>query len=271
MGKRVCAAALAMLLLCAGAGAEGFTFEQALSLYSGVIGTVHFALPGAPQVVHDEDYPGRWTGSTQLFGNAPGGEEYQFRTGDIGEWVEGYKASGPSLTPLQARANALIGFAAFFILHYGGEPDNIRADGDKAVLTVTFEYSYPDTPGVLYRCKAVLEGTTAVCLMGEDCAELLEAMGRLRPLTPQEMAALAPSPETVTLGALTADFPGKVFSFQSEGSRYAACFTRDFTWCAVQQLDASVALTQGEDELKASLAALAGRVMLPPVAAQGGD
>ncbi len=262
--------AAAALLLSLPAAADPQSTRDYLSLYSGLIGQVAFALPGAPQVARDADYQGYWTNSVQLFGHTAGGEEFQLRSGDIAEWIDGELNHNPSLGTFEAKSNALLGYAGFFIHVFGGQLDNLKAGQDGDLVYASFTYTYPDTPGVPYRCRAILQGSTAVCLMGEDCAALDEAMDLLRSVTEEEREALArPEAETVTLGILSANFPGKAYVRESEEWTYAAHFSREFSFLAVQHLRVSVELDEQGAALEEALKGLVKTHMLPSISGEG--
>jgi hypothetical protein len=260
---------LAVMLSASAAGAEGLTPEMTQSLYSGMVGHVAFALPGAPQVLHDEDFEGYWTGSVQLVGNASGGEEFQFRKGDISAWIDGMLKEKPSLGKYNTQANALLNFASFFINTYDGQIANLKRWQKNNFLYVSFTYTYADTPGVAYRCKAILEGTTAVCLMGAVCEDLDAAMDKLSAVTNEEARAFAArTPETVTLGILSADFPIKAFVHEFDAFSIAACFAADFSYLAVQYVPVSIENNLKGDKLKQSLIKLAKSHVLPAVSGE---
>lgn len=250
---------------------EEADIEQVLRAYSGAIGPVAFALPGPPQKIRDRDNPGYWRDSIQLFGSAPGGEEYQLRTADIGEWIARQLKEQPEGNEAYARAEALLNYA-FFIpaaieAEMVGQPE---ADLSEGLLRVRFHYGYPDTPGGSYRCEAVLWEDTATLLMGEVCDELELAFQRLRLLGDDEREALAnQQPVSVTLEPLRLLFPREPGSQRMEGDIVSfSCLSEDLSLISAQHIPSGVELEREDPALPEQLHDLAERVMLPAVLAE---
>lgn len=273
-GVRVLTILLCLLLGLAPC-AQAISVDDAMELYSGMIGHIAFSLPNSPHRMIEADYQGLWTNGIQLAGfcesqdELKSGGEFQFRTADISQWIDGITAANPDLGAYKTKANALLQYATFMIRNFGGEPADMKAKEDGEFVIAVFTYTYPDAPGARYEGRALLEGGTAVYLIGETCTELSRALECLRIVSDDEMRAYnAREPETRTMGALTATFPTPVTVFRDDSAEYFMCFARDYSQLVVRHIPLTGALDPDQAALKESLLAIAKKIVLPAVSGE---
>lgn len=267
--KRTATLLLAALLFCAAIPVLGQAADGALpmDLFRGRVGRVLFSLPPMPQRIADQDYPGLWKNSVQLFGNSMDGAEFQLRTADIGEWIEGYQKEWPDAEPMDWRVQALLGYALFMIRTYQGEYANVTAREEEGLVLVEYSYTYPDSPGVEYRGKAILDGTLAVSLNGEVSPQMNQVFEQLKGLSVKEAEKLPPpTPKNWALGSLSAVFPDKVYESETNGSVITTCYGADFSLLVIQAFPLGVRLPELTGKaLEDELVRLAEKVMLPNI------
>lgn len=238
-----------------------------LAIYRGVIGRVSFALPGVPQRIADQDYPGLWKNSVQLFGIAMDGAEFQLRTADISEWIAGFEKTYPDKEPFEWKAQALLSYSLFMINNYKGEMTNPVVHEEDGLVYAVYDYTYPDTPGVAYVGKAILDGSQAISLTGAKSKQMDKAFDLLLGLSVQEAASLPPAqPQPWSKGCLSAVFPD-TFHVRDDGqSILAFCFTRDFDYLHIEAIPLAIDPSDKQgDALAKELESLAQRVMLPAI------
>lgn len=260
---------LATLVLCAFLHTPGKAenWLPPAGMFQGTVGRIHFSLPGVPQRVEDRDYPGFWKNSVQLFGDSLDGAEYQLRTADIQAWLEGYQKEWPDADPLEWKAQALFGYSQFMIRTFQGQYADLTAREKDGLVVVQYSYTYPDSPGVEYQGKAILDGNLAVSLTGAVSPGMNQAFDQLRGLSPKEAEkAAVPMPETWEQGAFSALFPSAIHRGKTADSLVAACFSPDFSLLQIQAFPLGVRLPDKEGAaLRDELTALAKRVMLPTI------
>lgn len=238
-----------------------------LNAYSGVIGRVAFSLPGPVQRLHDADRPGYWRDSVQLFGNTPDGHEFQFRTANLSERLEKELSKAETESdPLLVRANTLFDYAMLMPFSFDAKPNNQGASMQNDLLKVYADFTYPDSPGINYRCEAVLYENTALVLIGEVCPMLNEAYNRLK-LLPEEEAEIwhsQPSSPLVT-GMLGFLFPCKPNITESENSTTMTCMTADLSQIYVQFLPLGLEMPHDAPDLPEMLKEIAEKNMIGAV------
>ena len=185
-------AMIMLLMLCASSACAeetSFTAEDAMQLYSGVYGSVAFALPGAPEMIEENDYPGGWTGSRQLMGNCIGdGAEYQLHAADIAPLIEYFKTNYPGDSEDQQRLQALMNYGMFIPNTYGIDIGDVKPHGSRETgnLWVDLSFTYQDDPKTPYFGRFLLSGTQAVCLIIEECGHTDAVLKALRFVTDAE-------------------------------------------------------------------------------------
>lgn len=240
--------------------------DDILNTYSGVAGRIAFALPGVPEMLPDHDKAGYWKNSVQLAGNASDGQEFQFRTADIGEWLNKGLEERGDRDPDHARADVVVNYASFVLFSYGGEIKNPSLNVQEDHLRVGFDYTYPDSPGKAYRCEAVLAGDTVALLMGEVCPDLEAAFERLMLVSEEEARAFHDQePAQTSMGILSMVFPRKPFLKTVDDSHLASCFAQDFTLLSVNHIPQEILVSPEVEGLEEALRNIAKKVMLPSV------
>lgn len=265
MKKRTLCLALLIAMLCVtSVSADRFSEEEILDIYSGVVGRIAFSLPNMSIMLRDSDNEEVWTNSIQLAGHTLSGEEFQFRTADISPWIEGFRQRMPGKTEQECRTLALFNFAGFFIKTGDGEMTNLVAYHEDGAEIVTYDYSYPDAPGVAYQGKAILWQTTAVYLGGAVCDQLTQALERLTVVDEAQAQAFLQRPQDKrTIGILTAQFPNQATTAGDDKAQVAVCFAADFTYSGIKYENVSVQLPATEEETKRELVKIAERYTLP--------
>ena len=266
--KKIAACFLAALLLLSvclptqAAEVNPLDFDP-MEVFQGLIGSVYFALPGAPVLIRDADYPGQWTDSFQLLGNCyEDGAEYQLRTADISPWIAANQEEYPEDSYEENALQAMFSYASFMIEFMGGKITDSQAAFEEDYLYLKFNYTYPDTPGEEYSASCILDGTRAVCLCAEQCGHGKEALSRLAPATEEQKAAFAArQPETVNYFGLSVTFPCAPSVSEKENSVTALCFPEDFTLVIADYIPVRVSIGASEEEVKPSLQYLADREM----------
>lgn len=244
--------------------------KDILNAYSGVIGRVAFSLPGPAHRLRDMDRQGYWRNSVQLFGSTPDGQEFQFRTADLSEHLEkDLSEAGEESDPLLVRANALFDYAMLMPFQYDAKLADHGARMQDGLLKVYADFTYPDSPGVSYRCEAVLYENTALVLIGEVCPMLREAHDRLK-LLPEEEAKAWHSQQSSPLmtGLLGFLFPCKPTITESENGTMMTCLTADLSLIYVQFLPFGLEMPQDAPDLPETLKDLAEKKMIGAVSGE---
>lgn len=236
------------------------------------VGQISFALPGYPQIFHEEDLPARefegtycaWQNKIQLAGSGAEGGEYQVHIADLTPAIEWMREDRPGEDEVQYQLNALMNLITFYLaIHEGSltedvEPIRAKA-GDQEFVELTFGYTYPDAPGVEYRGRAFMDGYQAVVMMVEADEANLAALSDMRPLSAEKAAAFHQAvPETVTVGRLQFTFPEAPLATLDEGYWLYEAFTPDFGYVAVEHMQADLSYmlsgSMDEDTLLSALA-----------------
>ena len=244
--------ALFMLLsVCAASSAEGGIQYDPLEVYKGRINQIGFALPGMPLVLHEHDVPDYWKDSIQLNGVCGfDGCEFQLHIADISPRIETKNTENPDAGEGENEMSALLDFASFYILYYDGVIEDVQSDPEQGLLT--FRYTYPDTPGVTFYGKCYLTGSTAVCLMAEECAHNEKALGLLRPMTQEEhQEYLNRTPVIQDFMGISMFFPYEPIVFtDSNDVTMAFCFAKDYTRIIAQYLPVSLNMEINDETMK---------------------
>ncbi len=266
MKKRLsCCLCICLLLSVFPAFAEENTDAalQAMALFKGEKDGVAFALPGFAERLQDEDRPGYWKDSVQLAGScAEDGAEFQLRTADISDWLKSYRAVNPDAKARDVMAQVLYRYSTLMLSAFGASTAHIKA---KAVgedgLILTYDYTYPDTPGVQYHAKCVLSAGKAYCLTMEDCGHFESVRDALR--MTEEAAAVGD--EKVDIAGLTAVFPHAPLVRKEDDYTVLAAFSGDWSYLSVQYVPARVTLPEEENERWRQLLKVAADKVIPAV------
>ncbi|MBR6955111.1 MAG: hypothetical protein IKH77_08780 [Clostridia bacterium] len=261
--KRMLAMLLALCLAVGGLGAAAgektvYDVPLALTYINGVADHVAFALPASAGLYHDEDSPGYFRDSRQLAGYCiEDGAEFQFRSADIGEWIdtirEDVMAEVPDADEDVVRVNALFAYAMMLPGQYGAEPQTMTPHGirGKDWLWLEGTFTYPDTPGAVYSIKALLTGTRAATLVMAECAHTQEVMDALRFVEDDELAELEAelsTETTVELRGLSMTFPRKPTRAELGDSILLGAFAADWTTMQVQYAPYTVIIDAPEEK-----------------------
>ena len=260
---------LALTLCVPGVYAEEDGAELAMEFFSGMIGSVAFALPGHAAVVHEEDYPGAWTDSVQMLGRcAEDGAEFQLHAADVQGLIDYFAQQYPDGDPSNARLNAMMNYCLFYPLHYGAalretEPFLIE---DTGVIGADVAFTYPDAPGEEYHAKCFLEGSTAVGLVIQECRHARRALEELKTVTAEEkeaFLAVKAAPVFLDLHGLSVTYPCAYTVQETEEMLLTACFSADFTFMEVNYTPQAWDIT-GTEERQMEFMLEAAKKMLVP-------
>ena len=217
-------------------------------------GQISFALPGYPQIFHEEDLPARELGNTycawqdkiQLMGSGAMGGEYQVHIADLSPAIEWMREDRPDEDETNYQLNALMNMVTFYLaIHNGNVTDDVSANlakaGDSVFAELNFGFTYPDAPGVEYRGRAFMDGTLAVAMMVQADEANLAALNDMRPLTAEKAAAfLADDPHTVTAGRMQLTFPEEPLATLDDGYWLYEVFTRDYGYISLEHMQADL-------------------------------
>ena len=262
---------LLFLCLCALATGLGAAAEQAadpagqaMTLFRGTRGGIAFALPGFGERLTDADNEGHWKNSIQLAGScAADGAEYQLRSGDISEWIALYSASHPDASPRDAMGQTLYRYSFLVLGSYGAKATNVKAKAaDDDTMLMTYDFTYPDTPGVTYHAKCLLRNGMACCLTIEPCAHSDAALDALR--FADELDGNE-TPVRVDIAGLEAVFPHEPIRQhpQAEDTYIYAAFSADWSYLSVQYIPARISLPEDGDALWETMNRLAVEKIIP--------
>ena len=261
--KKLLALLLALCLTLGGirtaAGEETvYDVSMAMSYINGISGSTAFALPGSAGLFPDVDCPGYFVDSRQLAGNCvEDGAEFQFRSADIGPWIdtirEDVKAEIPDADEDVVRINALFAYAMMLPGQYGAEVQSMTPHGirDKDWLWLEGTFTYPDTPGTVYHVKAMLTGTQATTLVMARCEHTREVLDALRFVDDEERTELLAglSAETAAdLQGLSMTFPREPTRAELGDSILLGAFSADWTTMQVQYTPYAVIINASEEE-----------------------
>ncbi len=267
---------LALLILClcfqtVTCSADGGAVEDAMSFFSGLTGHIAFQLPGLPELIEENDYPGGWTNSRQLMGTCVGdGAEYQLHVADVAPLVEYFKTHYPDDTEDQHRLQALMNYGMFIPNTYGIEVGDVSPHGSRETgnLWVDLSFTYKDDPKTPYYGRFLLDGTQAVCLIIEECEHTDAVLKALRFVTGaeyDELNAQKSLPTYRKLRGLEMTFPAPPVEKPGEqGTERLACFAADFSFIQVQFNPVGLGINLSGDELKDALITIAQDRMLVP-------
>lgn len=242
---------------------------DAMAFFSGVYGHVAFQLPGTPELIKEQDYPGGWTGSRQLMGNCIGdGAEYQLHTADISPLEEYFRTNFPDDSEDQHRLQALMNYGMFIPNTYGIEIGDVKPHGERETgnLWVDMSFTYKDDPDTPYIGRFLLSGTQAVCLIIEKCDHTDAILNALQFVTDEEYDKLIGQKSQPTyrkLRGLEMTFPAPPIESQGDQStEFLACFAADWSFIQVQFNPVGFILNVSDDELKDTLITIAQQRML---------
>lgn len=235
-----------------------YDVSMAMSYINGVSGNVAFSLPGSAGLFSDVDMPGYFRDSRQLAGCCVGdGAEFQFRSADIGQWIdtirEDVKSGVPDADEDVVRVNALFAYAMMLPGQYGAEVQSMTPHGfkDKDWLWLEGTFTYPDTPGVVYSVKAMLTGTRATTLVMAQCEHTQEVLDALRFVEDDELAALEAGLNTETpvdLRGLSMTFPREPSRVEQKDSILLGAFSSEWTTMQVQYQPVAVLIDAAEEK-----------------------
>lgn len=227
-------------------------------------GLISFALPGYPQIFHEEDLPAHelqntymaWQNKIQLAGSGAMNGEFQVHIADLALSIQWMREDRPNEEEVQYQFNALMNMITFYLrIHDGsitGEVDARRCHSEGQVYPdLRFSYSYPDAPGVAYQGRAFMDGTLAVVMMVQADEANLAALNDMRILTAEEAAAfLTDDPHTVAAGRLQLTFPEEPLATLDQGYWLYEAFTRDYGYVALEHMQADLRfmMSGGMDE-----------------------
>ena len=261
--------ALLMCLGCLSAFAEEALVDEFFRCQAGQIS---FALPGYPQIIHEEDLPARELGNTycawldklQLVGSGAMGGEYQVHIADLTPALEWMREDRPGEEEVQYQLNALMNMITFYLaIHSGNVTDDVQPilaqAGNRTFVELQFGYTYPDAPDVEYRGRGFLDGNLAVVMMVQADEANLAALSDMRPLSTEKAAAfLQDDPHTVSAGRVQLTFPEEPLATLDTGYWLYEGFTRDYGYIALEHMQADLrymlSANMDEDALLAALA-----------------
>ena len=217
-------------------------------------GLISFALPGYPQIFHEEDLPAHefegtymaWQNKIQLAGSGSMGGEFQVHIADLSPSIEWMREDRPDENEADYQLNALMNMITFYLrIHNGSLTNDVSANlakaGDNIFAELNFGFAYPDAPGVEYRGRAFMDGTRAVVMMVQADEANLAALNDMRPLTAEKAAAfLADDPHTVTAGRIQLTFPDAPLTTLEEGYWLYEAFTRDYGYVSLEHMQADL-------------------------------
>lgn len=251
--------------------AEDEILYNPLDVYQGRVDNIAFALPGIPWVVHEVDFPDYWKDSTQMNGTCTvDGCEYQLHIADISPRIEVKKAENPKAADSENEMAALLDYASFYIVYYDGTVEDVQSIPEEGLLT--FRYTYPDTPGATYSAKCYLTGSTAVCLMAEDCEHGNQALSRLKPMTQEERQAyLARTPDLLDFMGISMLFPCEPYVYTDDQNiTTALCFAKDYTRIVARYIPVSISMEMDEESMRLLAGRAAGLLGEEDAAIQNG-
>ena len=237
---------------------------QAMKLFKGEKDGVAFALPGFAERLKDEDNPGYWKDSVQLAGScAEDGAEFQLRTADISEWLKTYRAVKPNAKDRDVMAQVLYRYSTVILSTFGAETANIKAKtvGEDGLI-LTYDYTYPDTPGIQYYAKCIIRAGKAYCLTMQECGHWESARDALR-MT--EEASASAGYDKVDIAGLEAVFPQAPVIREEDAYTVLAAFSEDWSYLSVQYIPGRVSLPEEENERWNQILKVAGEKVMPAV------
>ncbi len=217
-------------------------------------GLISFALPGYPQILHEEDLPARelpntyiaWKDKLQLMGVGAMEGEYQVHIADLSPAIEWMREELPNEEEHEYQLNALMNMITFYLgIHKGsvtGDVQPFRSKaGDRQFVELNFIYTYPDAPDIEYRGRAFMDGTLAVAMMVQADEANLAALNDMRPITEEKAAAFLQSdPHTVSAGRLQLVFPEEPLATLEEGYWLYEAFTQDYGYVSLEHMQADL-------------------------------
>ena len=262
--KRWVLIAICLCLMAAAAvcNAEEDGLEKSMSLFHGEKNGIAFALPGFGERVMDVDREGYWKDSIQLAGSCvEDGAEYQLRAADISAWQKTYRSIHPDAEPRTVMAQTLYAYSSIILKSYDAKMTGIKAKtvGEDAMI-LTYDYTYPDTPGVQYRAKCVLKAGYACCLTMEACDHQQKVMDALH--LAEGTAEWQPM-SVLDIAGLEATFPREPVEYEQENTIIYAGFTDDWSYLSVQYIPARLVLPENETELWETMLRLGREKVIP--------
>ena len=252
MKKLICSF-LALMLCLSSLGALAQE-PQVDEFFRCQVGHISFALPGYPQLFHEENLPARelgntycaWQNKLQLMGSGPMGGEYQVHIADLSPAIAWMQEDRPGEEEINYQLNALMNMINFYLsIHSGNVTDDVQAiraqAGDRYFAELTFGYAYPDTPGVAYRGRGFMDGSLAVVMMVQADDANLTVLQDMRPLTDEKAAVFhQETPSTVRAGRLQMTLPEEPLATLEEGHWLYEAFTRDYGYVALEHMAANL-------------------------------
>lgn len=235
-------------------------------------GMISLALPGYPQIIHEEDLPARelegtycaWLNKLQLMGSGAMDGEFQVHIADLTPSIEWMREDRPGEDEVQYQLNALMNMITFYLaIHKGNVTDDVQPilakAGERTFVELQFGYTYPDAPGVEYRGRGFMDGNLAVVMMVQADEANLAALNAMRPLTAEKAAAFQQDdPHTVSAGRVQLTFPEEPLATLDTGYWLYEAFTRDYGYIALEHMKADLRYmlspNMDEDALLSALA-----------------
>ena len=235
-------------------------------------GMISLALPGYPQIIHEEDLPARelegtycaWLNKLQLMGSGAMNGEFQVHIADLTPSIEWMREDRPGEDEVQYQLNALMNMITFYLaIHKGNVTDDVQPilakAGERTFVELQFGYTYPDAPGVEYRGRGFMDGNLAVVMMVQADEANLAALNDMRPVTAEKAAAFQQDdPHTVSAGRVQLTFPEEPLATLDTGYWLYEAFTRDYGYIALEHMQADLRYmlspNMDEDALLSALA-----------------
>lgn len=208
------------LLLSAAAGEETAVLSEA---YRMMAGRVSFTFPAAPSLVHEEDRTmeqslerggpyAAWKDKIQLAGETESGAEFRVHILNAEPLLAWMKENHPGEDEAQYPFHALLNLAQYFTDCLDATiPDapTMGYTGPKDAPLPVILFGYRSTRSTTWHYgKAMMDGTTAVFMMGRDDPAVLAAIKDMRAVSPEERQAYdSREEETAVIEKLQATFP----------------------------------------------------------------
>lgn len=211
-------------------------------------GRICFTLPSVPDVMPEPDllddsvrYLG-WTDKVQLYAHTEGGAEFMVHIGDLAPAMKKIREDHPGEEEYQYPLNALANLAVFYMDLYDGyfvDGPNGEALllGDEEFPECRFTYAYPDSPGVEFRGRGIMDGTRAVLIMAEADPDSLRILEDMHVVDEAEAEAFrSRGPSTVAMGDLRVTFPVPPDGETDEDEGFFDAFTPSYSYLTAEYM-----------------------------------
>lgn len=191
--------------------------------YRMMAGRISFSFPAAPSLVHEDDRTmeqslehggpyAAWTDKVQLAGETQSGAEFRVHILNAEPMLAWIKENHPDEQEDQYPFHVLLNLAQYFADCLDGaipEAPKMGYTGPQDAPLPVIMFGYRTTRSATWHYgKAMMDGSTAVFMMGRDDPAVLAAIKDMRAVDQEARDAYdARGPETVTAGKLQVTFP----------------------------------------------------------------